>query len=334
MDAPSLGVNRHTALVLRLGTRGGALALWQAAEAARVIAARHPQVTVDTRVIRTTGDRVPSTPLAQIGSTGLFTREIEEALLEDAIDIAVHSLKDLPTRLTAGLTVAAVLERADPRDVLVAPPGTRLDDLPAGSRIGTSSMRRRAQVLARRPELLMLDVRGNVPTRLTRLDRGEYDALVLARAGLQRLGLDARVAEVIEPEIVVPAAGQGALAIQARSDDVRVTTLLQGLDHRPSRLATSAERAFLARLEGGCQAPVGALGTWADDLLTLTGVIATLRGERAVRGSSQGVVRTEAEAEEVGVRLADRLLQQGAADILAEVRALARGNGATGRDAP
>ena len=302
--------------LLRLGTRGGALALWQAGEAARVIAAGHPGVSVDVVVIRTTGDRIPDTPLTEIGSSGLFTREIEEALLAGAIDVAVHSLKDLPTRLPDGLTLAAVLERADPRDALVAPPGTRLGDLPPGSRIGTSSMRRRAQVLAYRPGLAMLDVRGNVPTRVARLDRGEYDALVLAHAGLQRLGLDARVADVIEPEIVVPAPGQGALAIQARSGDVRVAEILQGLDHRPSRLATSAERALLAKLEGGCHAPVGALGTWADGVLTLTGVVVALGGERAVRGSSQAIVRTVAEADAAGVSLAEHLLQQGAADIL------------------
>jgi hydroxymethylbilane synthase len=333
MDAQSPGINQHTALVLRLGTRGGALALWQAGEVARLIAAGHPRVTVDTRVIRTTGDLVPEMPLAQIGSVGLFTREIEKALLEGAIDIAVHSLKDLPTRLPDGLTLAAVLARADPRDALVAPPGTRLADLPPGSRIGTSSMRRRAQVLAYRPELTMLDVRGNVPTRVARLDRGEYDALVLARAGLQRLGLDARVAEVIEPGIVVPAPGQGALAIQARSGDVRVAELLRGLDHRPSRLATTAERALLARLEGGCQAPVGALGILADDVLTLTGVVASLNGRRVVRGRGQAIVRTEAEAEASGFRLAERLLQQGAAEILAEVRSPSRTSHATDRNA-
>lgn len=320
--------------VLRLGTRDGALALRQAGEVARAIATLHPRVSVDTCVIRTTGDRVSATPLAEIGSTGLFTREIEEALLGGAIDIAVHSLKDLPTRPPDGLVLAAVLERADARDVVIAPSGARLGDLPPGSRIGTSSMRRRAQVLAYRPDLAMLDVRGNVPTRLARLDAGEYDALVLARAGLQRLGLDARVVEIIEPEIVLPAAGQGALAVQARSDDARVTALLQGLDHRPSRLATGAERAFLARLEGGCQAPVGALGTWAGDVLTLTGVVVTLRGERSVRGSSQENVRTEAEAESSGARLAERLLGQGAADILAEVRALSGGSRATNRDEP
>jgi hydroxymethylbilane synthase len=319
MDVGSHGTSHPSGPILRLGTRGSALALRQASEVARLILAGHPDVTVDTRVIRTTGDHVSATSVARIESTGLFTREIEEALLEGAIDIAVHSLKDLPTRLAGGLTLAAVLERADPRDVLVAPPGTRLADLPPGSRIGTSSVRRRAQVLAYRPGVAILDVRGNVPTRLARLDRGEYDALVLARAGLQRLGLDARVAEVIEPEIVLPAAGQGALAVQARSNDDRVSAIVKGLDHRPSRLATTAERAFLARLDGGCQAPVGALGTWVDDMLTLTGAVATRRGERVVRGSSQAIVRTDGEAEGLGVRLAKHLLRQGAAEILADL---------------
>jgi hydroxymethylbilane synthase len=320
--------------ILRLGTRGGALALWQAGEASRVIRAAHPRVAVDILVIRTTGDLVPATPVAQIGDTGVFTREIEAALEEGVIDVAVHSLKDLPTRVAKGFSLAAILERADPRDALVAPTGTRLADLRPGARLGTSSARRRAQLLAQRPDLLMLDVRGNVPTRLAKLDRGEYDALVLARAGLMRLGLDARVAEVIEPETVVPAPGQGALALEARTDDARVTSLLQAVDHGPTRLATGAERALLARLEGGCHAPVGALGTWEDGVLTLTGVVAAVRGDRIVRGNIREAVRTDADAEDAGTRLAERLLQQGAAEILAEVRLQARGDRPAGRKAP
>ncbi len=306
--------------VLRLGTRGGDLALWQAREVIRLILAAHPHVTVDICVIRTTGDRVPAIPVEQIGGTGVFTREIEQALGDGTIDIAIHSLKDLPTHLTDGLTLAAVLERGDPRDALVAPPGTRLADLPPGARIGTSSARRRSQLLAQRPQLSMLDVRGNVPTRLAKLDRGEYDALVLARAGLQRLGLDHRVAETLDPAIVAPAPGQGAIAVEGRAGDHRVSTLLDAIDHAPTRLATCAERALLSRLEGGCQAPVGALATWEDGVLALAGVAAAPGGERAVRGSSRETVRTEAEAEAAGVRLAEFLLGQGAAEILADVR--------------
>ena len=318
--------------LLRIGTRGGALAMWQAGEVARLIVTGHPDVTIDLQPIRTTGDRVLATPLAQIGRKGVFTREIEDALLEGAVDIAVHSLKDLPTRLADGLALAAVLERADPRDVLVAPPGTKLGGLPHGARIGTSSVRRRAQLLAAHPQLAVLDVRGNVQTRMDKLDRGEYDALVLAYAGLQRLRLEARVAEVIEVEIVVPAAGQGALAVESRVGDARVAALVRALDHRPTRLATCAERAFLARLDGGCQAPIGALGTWADDELTLAGVVADLRGIRTVRGNVRAVVHTEIEAVDLGVRLAERLLQQGAADILADVRAIPHGDSGVGRD--
>jgi hydroxymethylbilane synthase len=306
--------------------------MWQAGEVARLIAAGHPDVMIDLRPIRTTGDRVLATPLAQIGRKGVFTGEIEDALLEGAIDIAVHSLKDLPTRLADGLALSAVLERADPRDVLVAPPGTCLGGLPPGARIGTSSVRRRAQLLAAHPQLAVLDVRGNVQTRLDKLDRGEYDALVLAYAGLLRLRLGARVAEVIDAEIVVPAAGQGALAVEARAGDARVAALVQALDHRPTRLATCAERAFLARLDGGCQAPIGALATWAGDEMSLAGVVADLRGIRTVRGNVRAVVHTEAEAVDLGVRLAERLLQQGAAGILADVRAIPHGDPGVGRD--
>jgi hydroxymethylbilane synthase len=189
-------------------------------------------------------------------------------------------------------------------------------------------------LLASHPQLVVLDVRGNVLTRLAKLDRGEYDALLLAYAGLQRLRLEAHVAEVIDVEIIVPAVGQGALAVEARAGDARVASLVKALDHRPTRLATCAERAFLARLDGGCHAPIGALATWADDTMTLVGVITDPRGIRVVRGNSQAIVRTEAEAVDVGVHLAERLLQQGAADILADVRAIPRGDPGSDRDEP
>lgn len=317
--------------VLRIGTRGGELATWQASEVARLIVAAHPAAAVDIRVIRTTGDREASTPVARIGGAGVFTREIETALQEGAIDIAVHSLKDLPTRLADGLALAAIPERADSRDVLVAAPGSRLAHLPPGARIGTSSMRRRSQLLARHPHLSMLDIRGNVPTRLAKLDRGEFDALVLARAGLIRLGLDSRAAEIIEPDVVLPAPGQGALAVESRADDGRVMALLQAIDHAPTRLATSAERAFLARVEGGCQAPVGALGTWSDGALDLTGVVASVDGRRLVRAGSRTVVRLDSDAVRAGADLADRLLRDGAFDILEGIRG--RGACAAGTDA-
>jgi hydroxymethylbilane synthase len=320
--------------VLRLGTRGGDLALWQAREVVRLLSLSRPGVTVDIQVIRTTGDRLPSVPIEQMGGAGVFTREIEHALQDGRIDLAAHSLKDMPTRLADGLELAATLERADPRDALVAPPGTRLADLPAGARVGTSSSRRRAQLLATRSDLQMLDVRGNVPTRLAKLDRGEYDALVLACAGLQRLGLAGRVAEPLEPDVLMPAPGQGAIAVEARTDDAAVCALLRAIDHWPTRLSTTAERACLCRLGGGCQAPVGALATWAAGVMILTAVVTSSGGDRVVRARVDAAVMTAAEAEAAGVRLAERLLQQGAEAILAETRLPARADRATGQASP
>jgi hydroxymethylbilane synthase len=319
---------------IRLGTRGGALALWQAREVARLIAATHPQVASDIRIIRTTGDRERSAPIAEIGGTGVFTRDIEHALKAGAIDLAVHSLKDLPTRTADGLTLAAILERADPRDALAAPPGTRLAALPPGARIGTSSSRRRAQLLARRPDLVMIDLRGNVPTRLAKLDRGDYEAIVLACAGLQRLGLENRVAEVFEPDVVMPAPGQGALAVEARANDGWLLDAIKALDHLPTRLATTAERACLAGLDGGCLAPVGALGRWSGDVLTLAATVAAERGTPAMRERLEARVLTDADAEAAGRQLADLLLRQGAGDLIAALRQPARGSGPATTDTP
>ncbi|MEW5984681.1 MAG: hydroxymethylbilane synthase [Acidobacteriota bacterium] len=306
---------------LTIGTRGSDLALTQTSEVARRIQTHHPGIRVDLRVIRTTGDRELGARLARIGGKGLFTKELEDALLRQEVDLAVHSLKDLPTRMPEGLALAAVVEREDPRDALVAAPGITLRQLPAGARIGTSSLRRRAQLLARYPNVAVLDVRGNVPTRLARLDRGDFDALVLARAGLARLGLLDRVAEVLDADEMVPAVGQGALAVQARAGDARVLDALSALDHEPTRLATAAERALLARLEGGCQVPIGALGTWRDGSLRLDAVVADLDGSTIVRGQEASRVRTESDACSLGARLAERLLDQGAAGILERVRA-------------
>jgi len=319
---------------IRLGTRGGALALWQAREVARLIAATHPQVASDIRIIRTTGDRERSAPIAEIGGTGVFTREIEHALKAGAIDLAVHSLKDLPTRTADGLTLASILERADPRDALAAPSGTTLAGLRPGARIGTSSSRRRAQLLAHRPDLVMIEVRGNVPTRLAKLDRGDYEAIVLACAGLQRLGLGDRVAEVFEPEVVMPAPGQGALAVEARADDAWLLDLLQALDHRPTRLATAAERACLAGLDGGCLAPVGALGRWSGDVLTLAATVTAERGTPALRERLETRVLTEADAEAAGRQLADLLVRQGAGALIGALRPPPRGSRPAPTDTP
>ena len=303
-----------------IGSRGSELAMWQARAVVRVLTAHEPGLAVEHIVVQTTGDRVSGTPLAMIGVKGLFTKELEEALLAGHIDIAVHSLKDMPTVCPEGLAVGVALPREDPRDVLVAPPGTTLDSLPPGSRVGTSSLRRQAQLLARRPDLTIVDVRGNIATRLDKLDRGECDALVLARAGLIRLGLSHRVAQVIEVDVMTPAVGQGALAVESRVADLRANRLLHALDHRPTRLATLAERAFLTRLDAGCQLPVGALGTWQDGTLTLAGIVADVHGHGSVRGTDVASVEFDSDAAGAGTRLANRLLADGARRLLDQAR--------------
>jgi hydroxymethylbilane synthase len=307
--------------VLRIGTRGSRLALWQADEVAKRIRQWHPDVVVERHVIRTAGDGMADLPAPRLTDKGLFTTEIENALVAGSIDLAVHSLKDLPTRLPEGLILAAILEREDPRDALVAFPGATLPSLPAGTRIGTASLRRRAQALHVNRGLVPVEVRGNVPTRLDKLNQGQCDALILARAGLIRLGLDARISSVIDAEVMVPAPGQGAMAVEIRADDIRAARWLLPLDHAPTRLATSAERAVLARVEGGCQVPVGALGTWSGNVLELAGVIADLDGLRVVKDRASAQIRTEAAAVELGTRLAERLLAHGGAEILDRVRA-------------
>jgi hydroxymethylbilane synthase len=307
---------------LRVGTRGSRLALWQADHVAARLEASHAGLRVERVIVRTLGDRRPEASLAEIGERGVFTREIEDALRKGSIDLAVHSLKDLPTRIAEGLELGAVLEREDPRDAFLSPVAPRLAALPEGARIGTSSLRRRAQLLALRADLKVLDLRGNVPTRLEKLERGECDAIVLARAGLLRLGLEGRIAEVFEPETLLPAVGQGAIGVQVRAGEPRVAGLVAALDHGPTRLATAAERALLARLEGGCQVPVAALGTLAGRHLTLRGLVADVEGREVVRDSEAREVGGEAEARALGEALGERLLRQGAAPILARVRAL------------
>jgi hydroxymethylbilane synthase len=310
---------------LRVGTRGSRLALWQADHVAARLAAIRPGLKVERVVVRTLGDRLPEEALAKIGEKGLFTRDIEDALRRGSIDLAVHSLKDLPTRIAEGLALGAVLVREDPRDALLSRLGQGLSTLGAGSRIGTSSPRRRAQLLVLRPDLRVFDLRGNVPTRVEKLERGECDAIVLARAGLLRLGLEGRITEVIEPDVLLPAVGQGAIAVQIRAEDPRVRDLVAGLDHGPTRLATAAERALLARLEGGCQVPVGALGDLAGRRLTLRGLVADMDGGAVVRDCEARDVSNEAGAEALGQFLGERLLQKGAAPILARVRGYAGG---------
>ena len=303
---------------LRIGTRGSALAMWQAEWVRDALLRAHPGLEVRLEAIRTAGDREQQTPLPAAGATGIFTREIEAALLDGAVDVAVHSLKDLPTRLGEGLALSAVPVREDPADALVAGAGLTLDTLPQGGEVMTGSPRRRAQVLHRRPDLTISPVRGNVQTRLRRYDEGGADGIVLARAGLVRLGLDGRIAERLDPADFVPAPGQGALGVETRADDARAVALCRALDVPELRLAVTAERALLAELGGGCQAPVGAYGRFggAAGLLTLTGMVARLDGSRLLKRTLAGAVASEAEARELGRRLAEALRAEGSQEML------------------
>jgi hydroxymethylbilane synthase len=306
---------------LRVGTRSSRLALWQTDAVIARLEAVWPGLAVERVPISTLGDRVTEVALSRIGDKGLFTRELEEGLRTGAIDLAVHSLKDLPTDPQAGLALGAVLEREDPRDVLVARGGLGLASLSPGARLGTSSLRRRAQLAALRPDLEIVDIRGNVPTRIDKVLRGDVEASVLAYAGLLRLGLEAHVADVFDADRMVPAPGQGAMAVQIREDDSRLERLVAPLDHLATRLATTAERALLGYLEGGCQVPVGALTTTgADGTLKLTGIVASLDGRRLVRREASARVASVEDAAALGEALARDMLDQGAREILAAIR--------------
>lgn len=309
---------------LRIGTRSSALAVWQTERIRALL--RGTGWETDRLEIKTTGDLTPDVPLARIGSRSLFTKQIDDALLDGRIDLAVHSLKDLPTQLPAGLTIAAVGAREDPRDALVGRGPLRWTGLPRGALVATSSLRRRAQLLNLRPDLVVVDVRGNVDSRLAKLNaRPDWTAIVLAAAGLVRLGLGDRIGERLSPEVLLPAPGQGALAVTVRADDHEIADVVRRAVHdEASALAVAAERGFLRRLEGGCQVPVAAYaeldGTSLVRGLRLRGRVVSLNGARAVHGQETGSSRDEAEAAHLGVALAERLLSQGAADILAEVR--------------
>jgi hydroxymethylbilane synthase len=292
--------------VIVIGSRGSQLALWQA----RHIAACLQKLGVETRleIIKTTGDKITDVPLAQVGGKGLFTKEIEDALLAGSIDLAVHSLKDMPTGLPAGLTLAAIPEREDPRDALIGKP---LVELSAGAKIGTSSLRRAAQLHALRRGFVTENLRGNVDTRLRKLDEGHYDAIVLAAAGLRRLGWAERIRELIDVEVMCPAAGQGALAIETRDDGGAGHTIASKLDHAPTNAAVTAERSLLATLEGGCQVPIGAHAKFDGEVLHLMAVVASPDGTRVMRDRATG-----RDAVALGRELGERMLASGARDIL------------------
>jgi hydroxymethylbilane synthase len=304
--------------VLRIATRKSRLALWQAEHVAALLCRAHAGLNVELVPIVTQGDRILDRPLAAIGGKGLFIKELEVALEEQRADIAVHSMKDLPGDLPDGLVIVAVLERADPRDALLSLKAPRLSDLPRGARVGTSSLRRQAQLLAARPDLRIEALRGNVDTRVRRLDAGELDAMVLACAGLIRLGWEARITERLDAKISLPAVAQGVIGIECRGADARTVELVTVLEHGLTRIAMDAERAFAHRLGGSCQSPIAAHARIEAGGLTLDGLVAEPDGSRLLRGSLSGGID---DAAAMGTALAERILAAGAGALLERLRA-------------
>jgi hydroxymethylbilane synthase len=304
---------------VRIGSRKSQLALVQTHWVQSELQKRFSNSTFEVQTMETQGDKILDVALSKIGDKGLFTQELEDGMLSRETDFAVHSLKDLPTNLPAGLMLGCVTERENPADALVVHEKHRdkqLADLPEGTVIGTSSLRRLAQLRHHYPHLTFKDVRGNLNTRLRKLDEGEYDALILAVAGLERLGMGDRVHQVIPPEISLHAVGQGALGIECRAGDEEILAIIQTLQHQPTADRCYAERSFLRELEGGCQVPIGVNTSIEGDSLTLTGMVAALDGQRLIKGSVTGLTT---EAETLGIQLATQLKGQGAAEILREI---------------
>ena len=300
---------------LRIGSRGSQLALWQANHISALLHARGHEVEIE--IIKTTGDKITDVALAKVGTKGMFTKEIDEALAEGRVDLAVHSLKDLPTAVSAGFEIAAITQRENPRDVFCSRKYKSIDELPHGARIGTSSLRRQAQLKAVRPDLEIHPLRGNVDTRLRKLEAGEYDAVILAAAGLNRLGKTELVRQVISAEIMCPAAGQGALAIEIRADDPGTRQLLAFLDDTTARATTTCERALLNKLGGGCQVPIGAFAEVRDGQLHLDAIVARPDGTKLLRESQDG-----SDPVRLGEAVGEALLRRGGDAILEEAYGL------------
>ena len=301
---------------LTIGTRQSLLALWQSNHIAALLREKYPECEVVLKKIVTKGDRILDVPLAQIGGKGLFTKEIESELLDGTIDLAVHSLKDMPTVLPDGLCLTAITERANVGDAFVSNKYADFEELPLGAVVGTSSLRRKAQLLAVRPDLEIRDLRGNVDTRLRKLDEGLYDAIILAAAGLERLGHSDRISSLIAPTVCLPAVGQGALAIEARTADSEVRSMLDFLNDLPTKQATDAERAFLGLVEGGCQVPIGVHADVTADNINIEAIIASLDGSTVLRDSITGKA---ANAVSLGRELGNKMLANGGQEILASI---------------
>jgi len=308
-------VNREPRTLV-IGTRGSPLAIWQAEHVAARLGETCPGLSVRLERIRTTGDRILDVPLAQVGGKALFVKEIEEALLSGRIDLAVHSMKDVPTDLPERLGICCITRREDPRDAFLSVNHARFEDLPKGARVGTSSLRRQTQLLGMRPDLSIGQLRGNLDTRIRKMEEGQYDAIILAAAGLLRLGWDGKIRQFLSVDVSVPAIGQGALGIEIRNDDEGTREAVAFLDDRETSLAVRAERGFLKRLEGGCQVPIAAHGTVSGISVSLSGLIGKPDGSLILRGSRSG---SDLEPEAIGVALAEELLSRGGREILDEV---------------
>ncbi len=308
--------------MIRIGSRGSKLALWQANWVREQLQAKG--IECEIKQIQTTGDKILDVPLAKVGGKGLFVKEIDEALLEEKIDLAVHSMKDVPSELPKGLMIAAIPEREDPRDALISHDGKKLAELPKGARVGTSSLRRQAQLLALRPDLEIVALRGNLDTRLQKAKKGEFDAIILAAAGLHRLGLKDDITEYLPTDQMLPAIAQGALGIEIRKFDPEIQEIVLPLNHSNTSIAVKAERDLLAKLEGGCQVPIGGHATFADGKLSLQGLVANLDGTQVIRESKTAPYL---EAGTLGEAVADALLEKGAGPILEAIYSEGNGKG-------
>ncbi|MCK5386915.1 MAG: hydroxymethylbilane synthase [Gammaproteobacteria bacterium] len=304
--------------ILRIATRKSPLALWQAHYVSNMLQHHHPELKIELVTMVTQGDKILDTPLAKVGGKGLFVKELEVGMLEGRADIAVHSMKDVPVEFPTGLHLAVICEREDPRDAFVSNNFKSLEELPQGARLGTSSLRRQSQIAALRPDLKIIDLRGNVNTRLKKLDDGEYDAIILAAAGLKRLEFEDRITQFIGTDVCLPAIGQGAVGIECRSDDARVHNLIAPLNDNKTQIRVTAERAMNERLQGGCQVPIAGYAEFEHGLIMLRGLVGQVDGNKIIRGDIAGPAEN---AEELGVVLAEDLLSRGADKILNELYA-------------
>ncbi|MDP2887798.1 MAG: hydroxymethylbilane synthase [Bacteroidota bacterium] len=304
---------------IRIGTRGSQLALYQAKKVKATLENLFPELQVELEIIKTKGDKILDVALSKIGDKGLFTKEIENALIDGSVDLAVHSLKDLPTALPEGLKLGAVLERGEFRDALVSKNGKKLSELGASDVVATSSLRRQAGLMKMNNQIIIKDIRGNVNSRLQKMEDGYCDAMIMAAAGLQRLGLEKYITEIIDPELIVPAVSQGAIAIEIRLNDPEVEFLMEKINHIETWNAITAERAFLAHLQGGCQVPLGCFSKIKNGILTMNGFVASVDGSQFINETISGEISKGAE---LGVQMAEKMLAKGALEILNQIKSI------------